>query len=366
MMRAHTRYLFILCLVLSCEAERKDSLKESEESPDKSEIQAIEKLTPKQFESSIKPISKEPDFEKLEDKQARLLQLYKEALEENPVNFSDTINFEGEDWWPFCREYWRQLSAVRKLSLDYFNLFVLEPSKKDSGISQKNKAFINRLAKELNSSVEKHAERYAPESIIFAIVHLSNGPSGTYSTQHHLKVKNNYQVIDKDRLLVKKYENSQEWTFEQENNIPIRFNEGVLDTISVFQNSKFYGYSESIKTDINLTAFGTTTSECETEYFYQVSNRENLTKHLKMGSMLDFDLEAYRDERIDQQININRCGDCPSSNFNVFAKLAGSDHLYFAYASSGETPGLMLILRVEETFIPILVNTTDQFGCACL
>lgn len=314
------------------------------------------------------PSNFEPEFDqdKLSLEQQRLLQQIDSINTVYQLDYTDTSNFEREDWWPFCKILMQKHRALDSIKKDYFDAFILKPHLKKE-LSSSNKNMLKTISEELSMTFDqKYASRYEPEGPFFAILQLGDKPQGVYTSDKVKEVTidgiKSYQPISKERHLVRPYENGVDYYASFNSKEPFRFNPGVLDTISFFQK-EFFAYSGTTREKMSFVQFGEEQSECDPEYFYEVQ----ASKKSKIGSQYQFDLLAFESTEINKDINKPICLDCPvSKTYEIFAKFRGVDHLYFVHTNEGSTPGAKLIMKMKDEFVTIWSNSSDQFGCACL
>ena len=374
MNNTHTIGLILLIIVTSCRPKPANNETENQSITKKVE-QAEDTVTLKRSpKNDVKPqvdtLDQEIEVRHLNSEQQIVVEKFQNANQENPIYFSDTVYLRKEHWWRFCDKYWKNFRSISSLYGEYFNAFYLQPTLQNNNIDKTNKDFLKVLFNELVSKSKNQIKSsYEPQKALFSIIYLPNKPAGIYVGQRVTKNENgSYEVLNLEKSLVKPFQNDEEWKDQLNSGMPFRFNDGVLDTIPFFEETQFFGYSGNSRTPIEIVRFGSTISECDTEYFYELKGVEGLAEEqVKIGSYHDFILEPYENEEIDALVNHNLCSDCPSSTSSkVFAKFKGIDGLYFSYAKDGHTPGAKLHMKMEDKYVTIWSNRSDQFGCACL
>ncbi|MDO7173040.1 hypothetical protein [Mariniflexile sp. AS56] len=265
-----------------------------------------------------------------------------------------------------CEEYWKNRYKNDSLKTEYINQII-----------SKNKLTVNNLIF-LNALKSEKQNDYAFKQVLSPIFRLSNTEIGILTFPKYNLIENKFIPVSKEMDLIKKHDTVPKNTMEHFGKIkfyPILLN-SILNTSA---KPKTYYYTTNKVGSTQIMELGAYVDEC-LEYFEYSIDTTTFSKNDKLlfSSPFLIDLIFENNPQVDLHIlndYKNECFDCPT-NLNLqksFAKIKGTNNLYFVYADSFpinnelDTPSRALIY-INENNEPVYLwyEEIDLFGCSCL
>ncbi|RRO13359.1 hypothetical protein [Flavobacteriaceae bacterium 14752] len=244
-------------------------------------------------------------------------------------------------------------------------------------VMSKNQLSHNNL-KFLNALKNKKAHELAFNNALSPVFRRSNTEIGVFAFPKYKMVDNAFVRDSKEFKLINKVDSIDNMSVNF--NPKLEFYPEILD--SIFRNKpkpQINYYTTKRHGSTKIEDLGAYLGECLEYYEYafdttQISNNDKVL----FSSPYKIDLVYENNEKIDAILKnnpLNECHDCPHSKAyqKTFAKIQGTDNLYFVYADTFpinnqlDTPLRALIfVNQDNEIIYLWYEELDLFGCSCL
>lgn len=306
----------------------------------------------------------------IQEEEKSEVSIQREAIIEtnDPIEENITQKDEAKNSLTECEKYWSLRFPKDSVKQNYLDRIIL---KNPNGLTDNNKRFVSALKNQDNSKL-------AIDNILFPIFRLSEDEIGIFSFPKYKQVDGKFIDISRETALVENFNEINENAINHYKKTV--YYQQVLDSLYTNQEKPIIRYyTTSTSKSAQIKDLGIYTGEC-IEYYQYSFDTTNLSENDKVlfGSTLDIDLVYESNPKIDSLLKNQvkkECLDCPSSSHleKTFAKLQGTDNLYFIYADTFplnnelDTPSRGLILLNEhDNIVYLWYDEIDLFGCSCL
>ncbi|WP_196894543.1 hypothetical protein [Aureivirga marina] len=187
-----------------------------------------------------------------------------------------------------------------------------------------------------------------------------------------------YGESSEEEILIKKFDTLKTQNGYNNEKIVTNYLPNALESIKN-EIPELYYYTDKKSDKLDLKELGYFKGECLDfyEYTFDTSNI-TLEDKVLFSSKHKLDLVYENNSKIDSLIENKvkkECWDCPSSDYlmKTFAKIKGTDNLYFAYADTFpinnelDMPSrALIIVNKDESIYYLWHDGIDLFGCSCL
>lgn len=254
--------------------------------------------------------------------------------EDIPVTESDAQND--------CEHYWNRRFPDASVKAGYLSEIF---SKNE--IPENNRRFLNALKNEKQDDL-------AYKNILSPIFRLSETEIGILAFPEYKETDDGLVIVSPEKDFIEKF-----------------------DTISTKPIVNYYTTDRIGTTQI--LELGAYKDDCLEYYEYSIDTSGiSINDKVLFSSPFVIDLVFKNYPQVDSLLKadyIKECQDCPNSTRfqKTFAKVKGTDHLYFVYADTFpinkelDTPSRALILvNPDKEIIYLWYEELDLFGCSCL
>lgn len=262
-----------------------------------------------------------------------------------------------------CEKYWST-----KFPSDSIRQNIISTIIDNSDLSEVNLEFLKAL---------KHngQDKMAIEKALSPIFELPNENIGVFSFPTYQTKDGKTTEATYEKELIKSQLDS---SGEKMNDLnKLRSYPSISDSILNDTNSKIYYYSLHASGETRVTELSSFTSECLDYYKYSFDPTDIESKNFLIASPFKIDMNFSNFPEIDNMIQnqVNKeCYECPVSldSMKTFAKLIGTENLYFAYAYNFDgkeqlgTPSRALIWINNNEVVYLWYEEIDLIGCSCI
>lgn len=273
-----------------------------------------------------------------------------------------------------CMAHWDSIIRKDSLKVDYFIQHIM-PDTLGAEMPTSNKIFLQALKISLTKDFQEKAQQAIIEYPLLSILKI-DGQLGVFKEPQYGERNGGTIDITKEYELITAsgYYNTREFGDDNWVYFPKIFN-SLLDG----KKEELYAYTNKGVKKTSLINFGLYDNECSPTYIYPINTKPfKKEDHILFASPYLLELEYGNYPDIDSAIHKRLrkdCLDCPNSEHlsKSFAKLKGSNNLYFMYAdplSDGlyiDYPYRSLVMKMNDGhLVHIWYDGVDLFGCSCL
>lgn len=237
-------------------------------------------------------------------------------------------------------------------------------------LTENNKEFISAL-------ISAPVNVLAPQKPLYPIFKLSGKSPGIFAFPKY-DPDSNFEDISAEKRLIGKHQgtiNNSDKLDTSDYFIP----NAREELIQLTGSADIFYYSFTGRGKSSIENFGMNNEECFDYYTYPLVQNEMIAGELLLfGSPFKIDLAYGNFPEIDSLLKAqhkNECLECPTSyeKEKTFARLAGTDNVYFIYADTFpfndkmDTPSRGIVfLNGPEEISYLWYEEIDLFGCSCL
>lgn len=273
-----------------------------------------------------------------------------------------------------CMAHWDSIMRKDSLKVDYFIQHIM-PDTLDADMPTSNKIFLQALNISLSKDFQENAKQSIIEYPLSPILKIE-GQLGVFKEPEYGTIDGGTMDITKEyeQLLASGYFKTREFGNDEWIYFPKIFN-ALMDG----KSKELYIYTDRDVKKSPLVNFGFYDNECTPVYIYSFNTKPfKKDDHILFASpyLLELEYGTYPDVDFSIHKQYRRdCQDCPHSNHisKSFAKLKGTNDLYFMYADSFpdnrkvDYPYRSLVMKMNDGyFVDLWYDGMDTFGCSCL
>ncbi len=284
-----------------------------------------------------------------------------------------TTENKSQSWCDSLFAEGRRLDSLKGF---YFRKYILSKALKNNSLSEPNKKFLLALDRFLSEEQSQLDSPLTTEKILFPIFTIEEGHTGIfgfprYDHQNGLVMKD---ISFEHRLISQtNYYRKGNWEPNRRTYFPT-----IFDSLYSAGSKGIYIYTDKTRKRSEITNFGYIDGECLAYYHFPLKKGTySSSDKVLFGSRFPLDLIFENNQVFDKVIpdtTADGCYDCPIDSYPTvsFAKIAGTEDLYFMYSDTFPIsteiyyPSRSLTMKLNGKLISLWAESIDLLGCSCI